>query len=164
MTNLYRVFPIAVFFAACSICDPGEEHSEDVSRYVGTFKLTAWNAPIPVDFDQDGDASRNLVTESECYHPSKIILNPDRNFIKHEHYPDVQSGAETCAAVIITGVWSASGNTVKLIPTEGTEEIYNYGQVNENLTRSEINWEYPTIIGSEASYAYGDVNMVFTKE
>ena len=156
---------VLFYFTSCSLCDPDSDNDqEDISKYVGTFKLTAWNAPVPVDIDQNGTASRNLVTESTCYHPSKIILSANRNYIKHEYYPVMGSAATSCGSIISNGVWTVHGSTVKLIPSEGEEEQYYYGEVNENLTRSLENYSYPTIAEGEGTYALGDVNMVYTKE
>lgn len=165
MKQFYLYLGIFALLAGCSICDPdADTNSEDISRFVGTYKLTAWNAPVPVDIDQNGTNSRNLVTESPCYNPSKIILSSNRKYVKHDHYPDMESEGGTCGATLSNGTWAAQGNTIKLQPAAGDEEVYDYGAVNEILTRSESNWSFPIMNDSEGGYAYGAVNMVFTKE
>jgi hypothetical protein len=157
--------PMLFYYTGCGLCDPDTgDGQEDTSKYIGTFKLTAWNAPVPVDIDQNGVASRNLVTESTCYHPSKIILSADRNYVKHEHYPIMDAADATCGSVISSGIWSVQGNGIRLVSSNGDEEQYDYGEVNEILTRSESNWSYPTVTDGQGTYALGDVNMVFTKE
>lgn len=157
------ILSVLFSMAGCSICDPSDNsNGQSNARFAGTYKLTAWNAPVPVDMNQDGSASRNLMTESQCYHPSKIILDADRNYVRHEHYPQMESAS--CGETISTGVWTAYGNTLKLLPSDGGEEMYAYGEVNKNLTRSVTNYSYPVINDGITGSAYGDVNMVFTKE
>jgi hypothetical protein len=163
--KLILTFGVVLFFCtSCGLCDTDSDNGPNYGRYAGTYNLTAWNAPVPVDIDQNGTSSRNLLTESTCYHPSKIILSPDRNYMKHEHYPVMESTATLCGSVISSGVWTVQGSTIKLVSSEGEEERYDYGEVNDILTRSESNWMYPVVNGGEGAYALGDVNMVFTKE
>ena len=163
MKKMYFFFAL-VTVTACDICDTDPEPAPDTSRYVGTFKISAWNAPVPVDIDQNGIASRNLLTECVCYQPSKIILSANRNYVKHDYYAEVQSAAISCASAITTGIWDVEGNRVRLLSSDGGTEVYNYGEVNEVLTRSESNWIYPIVADGEGAYAQGDVNMIFTKE
>jgi hypothetical protein len=165
MKQIYCYMLMLAFFTGCSICDPDTDNSsEDVSRYIGTFRLTAWNVPVQVDIDQNGIGSRNLVTESACYVPSKIVLSADRNYVKHDHYPEMESDAGTCGATVSSGIWTVQGNKLTLVSSQGEEEVYDYGTVNSILTRSETNYRYPVMNGDNGAYAYGDVNMVFTKE
>jgi hypothetical protein len=43
----------------------------------GTWKLTAWNSVNPVDINNDGTASTNLLTEFDCYNNETIVFNSD---------------------------------------------------------------------------------------
>lgn len=163
MKHLSIFYLLMLFFlTACGLCDPSSDNTQDNSKYVGTFKLTAWNAPVPVDIDQDGFCSRNLTTESMCYVPSRIVLSADHNYQKFDHYPDMES--TSCGSTETSGIWTANGNTLKLVSSDGAEEIYGYGEVNNVLTRSESNWLYPTFDEGNGTYAHGDVNIVYTKE
>ena len=54
---------IAVLFAACS----SDDDNNSKPSIVGSWTLVELNATIPMDFNNDGTANRNIMNEISCY-------------------------------------------------------------------------------------------------
>ena len=86
------------------------------------------------------------------------------NFTKNDHYVEIAADAIVCGSTVKTGVWTAQGDKLVLQYSDGQQESYNYGTANETLTHSKANCRYPVVDNDGIVYAYGDINMIFTKE
>lgn len=160
----FSLIAVVLLLPSCAICESDPEPSPSQSHLVGTYKMTAWNAPVQVDLDQNGTSSRNLMQESGCYAPSQLTLSANHTYDLSYHFLDVDGESSGCSIEISHGAWYANGDNLRLTASDGEETLYSYGNVNQILTRSETNWQYPVNEDGEMSYQNGAVNMVFAKE
>ena len=63
MKRIMSVLFIAVLFAACS----SDDDNNSKPSIVGSWTLVELNATIPMDFNNDGTADRNIMNEIPCY-------------------------------------------------------------------------------------------------
>lgn len=57
--------------------DPGDTISGETFTITGTWKLTELNLDEPFDFNHDGTASKNLMTETNCYQNELMTFFPN---------------------------------------------------------------------------------------
>lgn len=160
----FSLLTLVLILPSCAICESDPEPSPSQSHLVGTFKMTAWNAPVHVDFDQNGTSSRNLMHESDCYALSQLTLASNHTYDLSYHFLGIDGESAGCSVEISHGVWNANGDNLRLTSSNGEETFYSYGEVNQILTRSEANWQYPVNEDGNIGYENGAVNMVFTRQ
>ncbi|MCR5863328.1 hypothetical protein LRS05_14905 [Flavobacterium sp. J372] len=117
-----------VFFAAALIgltfaaCSDDDDQQTNVS-VEGNWKLTGFTLDEPVDFNQDGTATANLIGETGCYTNSGIVfLGTGQAIVSLEGLDAeliVEGGTETVnidclPADVFTGPYTVTENTVVL--------------------------------------------------
>lgn len=140
----------------------------DNSGIAGTYRMSAFNIPVAVDYNADGTASTNLVNESDCYVDNYMRLNSDHTYARVDNYIDLSSGIPTCAEFLETGVWKKEDNVITTTSSAAdgfnpyeTEITYDGGDV---LTISYTNADYPGVDGSgNPQTQQGDISYVFTR-
>ncbi|MGQ2981939.1 lipocalin family protein [Flavobacterium sp.] len=166
MRNLKMLMLAAA--GCCALVSCSDDDSENANAGIaGTYRLTAWNAPVAVDFNDDGTANVNLMNETSCYNNSDLILHRDGTYDMTYNYVNID-GTVSCGSETTTGTWTRTGNTVTTTHLSGGQNVtadFNYASGNQRtLTRTVSNWNYPSIDGNDQVYAVGSVNMVLTKQ
>ncbi len=64
---------LSVFLFSCA----SDDDVAPETGLAGTWKMTSYEVENPYDFNGDGTASRNLITETNCYQNETIQLNAD---------------------------------------------------------------------------------------
>lgn len=140
----------------------------DNSGIAGTYRMTAFNIPMAVDYNTDGTSSTNLMNESDCFVDNYIRVNSDHTYARVDNYIDLSSGLPTCAEYSETGVWKRDGDLITTTSSDSngylpydTEMVYDG---NDGLTISYTNVDYP---GADSSgfptTLQGDVSYVFAR-
>jgi len=172
MKNVKFLMMVMAGCLAFSSCDNDDDNNNsNTTGYAGTYNMTAWNAPVAMDFDGNGTTSTNFMTETNCYNNSKIILNSNGTYTMTYNALGITGTTAGCAASQATsGTWTRSGNNIVTTSTTGgssTSATYSFANGSASngatLTRSMTNAQYPTISGNNATWANGNVNMTFTR-
>jgi lipocalin-like protein len=169
MKKLIYVMAIAGC-CALSSCNNDDDNNNANADYAGTYNMTAWNAPVAMDFDGNGTTSANFMTESNCYNNSRMTLNSNGTYNMTYNSMGITGTTTNCAATqTTTGTWTRSGNSIMTTATgSASADTYSFangsGSNGATLSRSMTNVQYPTLSGSTASWANGNVNMMFTRE
>ncbi len=130
MKKILLVVLLAVTAFACGTDD---DASSDVS-VSGTWNLTYFGGETPVDFNGDGTASANIITETGCYAGSNIVfMSEGTAIVNNTTYADiavvVESGNETNASYDVTcesdpeaipATWTKNGTTIAIQQNGGT--------------------------------------------
>ncbi len=159
--------------AGCFVVGCDDTENEDKTNYdvVGTYNLSAFNAPTAQDFDGNGTRSANLLEESSCYNNSRMTVNSSNTYTLVDNYVDVTGDTSSCATKITSGSWSRSGNTFTTMSGNGSNMVINNytftpaGNSNSaTMSRNVSNAYYPSINTSSGKpqSSSGDVNMVYT--
>ncbi|GGB74548.1 hypothetical protein GCM10007424_13100 [Flavobacterium suaedae] len=157
------LFSIAAVLTACS--DDDDAGASAGENLAGTYNLTAYNVPVAVDFNQDTQASTNLMNESDCYLDSQIILNSDNTYTSTYNYLLITDEA-SCEEEERMGNWSSDNdNTLTLIDTSVEPELeVDYTVNNDQILLTLENSPYPDRDGEgNVMYSTGTVVLVYTK-
>ena len=169
MKNL-KFFLLAMAGCCALACD-SDDDSNNNSDVAGTYNLTAFNAPMSVDFDGNGTSSSNIMNESNCYANSKLVLNSDGSYTLTDNSVNISGTTSNCGSQTTTGTWSRSGNTFTMNSGVGTNIVttnYNYvkasGTNGATMTRTTTNGMYPSLNASgNPQWSIGTTNMVYTR-
>lgn len=138
---------IAVLFAACS----SDDDTNSEPTIVGSWTLVEPIATIPIDFNNDGTAGRNIMNEIPCYE-GKASFTADGNYILT---------ISNVNAEIVEGIWNieCDGNSVN----SGTY-VLNGDQLTTNPNNPEEESSTTTIVLSNNTVKYsmaaGDLGTV----
>lgn len=153
------------FVLACD--DDRDTGNRDIT---GTYDLTAFNTPIPVDYDGDGISSTNMVDETSCYNDSRITINRDGTYILEEGSVRIQGTTSFCDLRITKGTWTRSGNALTTTSDLADDIVVtNYAfttenGISKNTMTSISNANYP---GRNASgnpqSSFGTVDVIYTR-
>lgn len=162
-----------VTLASCSDDDNDSNNNNDNqnSDLTGTYRMTSWNAPMAVDFDDNGTSSTNMMLESNCYNNSQMTINEDGTYDMTYNYVGID-GTVSCESETTTGTWTRTGNSFSTTHMNGSQSMNtNYtfaggsGAQNTTLTRNMSNWDYPSIdTNGNQVYSTGNVNMVMSRQ
>jgi len=154
-------------------CDSDDDNGSNANAdLVGTYNMTSWNAPMAMDFDGNGMTSANFMTESSCYNNSRITLNNNGTYNMTYNSMGITGTTVNCGTTENTsGTWKRNGNNIVTTSTSGgtsTNSSYSFSQASGSnaatMTRSMTNVQYPSWNGTTASWANGNVNMVFSQQ
>jgi hypothetical protein len=141
---------------------------------VGTWRLTAWNSTNPVDINNDGVPSTNLLTEFNCYTNETIVFNSDNTgMIMSRSYAEIElelvTGTTNTYEYMTTCIqeientpmtWTQAGNIVAV--DDG------FSVVNLSLNTNQLSFLIPN--GFQADSTDGmvtveeDLTFVYTKQ
>ncbi|HLA55451.1 MAG TPA: lipocalin family protein [Flavobacterium sp.] len=142
-------------------CNDDDDNNTDIS---GTYNLTAFMAPVAVDFNDDGTPSTNLINETTCYDNATLVLHDNATYDLTYSYLTVQDDAvvTSCQNSVTSGTWARSGSSVVL--TDGVSSdtsIFTYSQNTLSQVQTGV---YPNINSEGDAYlATGTVGIVFTE-
>lgn len=155
---------------ACSSDDDNNANVNPNADLVGTYKMTAWNAPMSLDFNGDGTSNTNMMNESTCYNNSEMIIENDGSYTMTYNYVNIDgSGNVSCQTETTFGTWTRNGNSFTTTHLSGGQNMdvnYNFAAGNSTtLTRNMTNWNYPMLdIDGNAAWGNGNVNLVMTRQ
>lgn len=157
------LFGITVLLTACS--DDDDSGTSADSQLAGTYNLTAYNIPVAVDFDQDGEPSTNLMDESNCYLNSHIILNSDKTYTSVYNYLLITDEAN-CVQETGEGSWlSPNSSTLTVVDSSIEPELeVDYTISGNQILHTLENAPYPDRDGEgNPIYSEGTVVLIYTK-
>ncbi len=73
-----KFFGLLVVVIAMSGCSSDDDSNNTTTSIEGNWKMTAFNTENAYDLNGDGTASRNLMTETDCYQNETILFKADR--------------------------------------------------------------------------------------
>lgn len=169
----------AIIFAgltltSCSSDDNNDSGSNEV-EIAGVYNLTEFNTAEPTDFNQDGTANTNQVSETNCYSGSKITLNADGSFKYQENrvLVDVANGTSACTTPAeYLGTWVNNGGvgTTAMISATYSDENDNARTLTltkegNKITDYRLLAQYPDRNDAGgAVYSNGEVEIIYEKQ
>ncbi|RZJ66306.1 MAG: hypothetical protein EOO50_10260 [Flavobacterium sp.] len=151
-------------WAGCSSDDDGNNNNQNAD-IVGTYRMTAFNSPTAIDYDDDGDSSVNMMTESDCYNNTVMTLNEDGTFTSTYNGVGISSGVSSCASSVnSSGTWTRTGNTIATTTTAGGSgtNSWTWNSSGTTLSRTQANAQYPSINATTGDFEYGTGNVGYT--
>ena len=126
MKKFMSMLAIALIFASCS--DDDDNDSSD-ALLTGTYNLTFFGGETPVDFNGDGNASANLITETGCYSGDNIVFSSnDMAVINSTTFADIEVIVENGnSSFDITCVSDPSSDAVTFTQSGSTVTIIQAG-------------------------------------
>ncbi len=168
LNNLMLVAAGCLAFASCS--DDDSNGNNVSANLVGTYKLTTYNVPNAQDYDNDGDSSKNLVTEGSCQAESWIQFHSNGTYSESISRSILSEGGAdlSCETKISSGTYTQDGNNVTTTRTSGNGSAtanFTFNASSKTLTRSENNGTYSGRSASNELWANltGNLDMTFTK-
>ena len=73
MKKLLLFSVLSIFLFSCS----SDDDTTPPPTIAGTWKMTLYEVETPYDFNGDGTANRDLITETNCYQNETILFNAD---------------------------------------------------------------------------------------
>lgn len=146
---------------SCSDDDDGNNGSADIA---GTYRMTAFNVPTAIDYDEDGDSSVNMMTESNCYNNTVMTINQNGTYTSTYNSVGINAGVSSCAAAqVSSGTWTRNGNTFTTTATNGGTgtNTWTWNANANTLTRTQANAQYPSIDPDTGDYVYGTGNVSY---
>jgi hypothetical protein len=168
LNNLMLVAAGCLAFASCSDDDSnGNNVSADLT---GTYELTSYTVANAQDYDNDGDSSKNLVTEGSCQAESWIQFHSNGTYDESISHSVVSEGGAnlTCETTISSGTYTQDGDNVTTTRTSGNGALtsnYTFNASSKVLTRSENDGSYSgrNAAGELWANLTGNLNLTFTK-
>lgn len=160
--NLLLASAVCCAFLSCSDDD---SQSNTTKSYAGTYKISSVILAGMVDFNQDGVASSNLMTETDCYNNSNIVLKDDKTFVSSYNFVAID-GDVTCDNEIASGTWDVQGNQLVLTNTIIDPPLVTNITIQENILVNNLNNSlYPDRDAEgNAVYSTGSVTLNYTKQ
>ncbi|QAA82536.1 hypothetical protein EI546_12765 [Aequorivita sp. H23M31] len=122
MKRLMSVFFIAVLFVACS----SDDDNKSQATLVGSWTLVELNAALPIDFNNDGTANRNIMKEIPCYE-GHASFTEDGNYLLtlSKVNAEIDGGIwniECDGSVVNSGTYTLDGDQLTINPDNPDEE------------------------------------------
>jgi len=172
MKKIVFTLLIASLLFSCKKDDDGDSGTS----LEGTWKLTSFTTETGFDFNEDGTASNNVMSETNCYQNETVLFNGNGSgTATNRSYADITlelvAGSTTEYEYSVTCVqetetntfsWTQSGNTISI--TESGETI------SGTLSGSVLTIVIPSGFFVEIEEAGGtgftteDVTFVYTKQ
>lgn len=156
---------LALAFAGCFLGACSDDDGDNTPDFVGTYELTAYTAPLPIDYDDDGDSSSNLLNESNCFANSTLTIRSNGTYTSRYNGISIANGLSSCAATVETsGTWMRNGNTITTTPDGGglSMEWTFSDDDDDTLTTTMLAAEYPTFNPDTDLYSYATGNVTLT--
>jgi hypothetical protein len=149
--------------------DDDNNNNTDNSQLVGTYRMTAFNAPMAIDFNNDGTSSVNLMDESNCYNDSFLVVNQNGTYTMTSNTVNIDGTTSSCASEVKTGSWTRSGNTFTTSSGTGANvqrTDFSWNGTNRTFTRNATNFNYPTwnTVTNSPEWGTGNVSMIYTRQ
>ena len=171
MKIVLAVLLLAGLTYSCSNDDDGN----NTVAVEGTWKLTAFNIQSTIDLNADGNASSDLLEESNCYENETIEFNADNtatvkstSYLELEGEYDAATGAfeiiSNCINEIenLAGTWTQAGGTVT-VSVNGQPVVFT--QAGSVLTATiPAGYEVPTDDNGTVAYIAEELTIQYTKQ
>lgn len=152
-------------------CNNDDDNENNNDNMAGTYRLSSWNMPVAVDFDNNGTSSTNMMNESNCYNNSVMTVNNDGTYTMTYNSVGINGNTSSCQSQTTTGTWTRNGNTFTTSSGSGsamTNTDYSFSSAgnNQTITRYMTGAQYPSINSTtgDPMYSTGNVKMVFTRQ
>jgi hypothetical protein len=162
---------LALAMGAISCDNDDDNDNNNNEDLTGTYRMSSWNSPVAVDFDNNGTSSANLMTESSCFDNSTMTINDDGTYTMTYNDVGITGAVSSCRTETTTGTWARSGNSFTTTSGTGSSAIdtdYSFSSsgASPTMTRFMTGAQYPSIntTSGDPEYATGNVNMVFTRQ
>jgi|GEM_PF-6406185 len=154
---------------SCSSDDDANNNNNSNADIVGTYRMTAQNSPVAIDYDGNGTSSMNMMTESPCYNNTVMTINADGTYTSTYNGINISNGQSSCATSQVTsGTWQRTGNTLSATTTSGGSgtNSWTWNASNGTMSRMQSNAQYPSINATTGDFEYGtgNVNYVYTRQ
>jgi len=170
MKNITFLALAAFMTLSCS----DDDKTSAMPSIQGTYKLTSFRTNQVFDFNNDGMATEDFLTESGCYANSTVVLGTDNSSvinlgnsgIDYVIPPDTNqfTYVVTCAELdAFAGEYSQSGNDVIITMND---EPYVFAKSGNTLSVIMHNIIYTPVNqpGGQVYYTVSDATLVFTKQ
>ncbi|MDR6967486.1 hypothetical protein J2X31_001497 [Flavobacterium arsenatis] len=151
---------IAIAFTMMACEDQDDEIQN--AGIEGTYKLTTFTLSAPIDYNNDGVATTNLIEETGCYDASNITLLPNGSAVFNiqsvdiDYIPEDENGnPATVVECYFDGPETASYTSSTTLVT------FSVGEESMSFTRTGNTLTY--IVEGDDSF-FGDVVLVFEKQ
>jgi hypothetical protein len=151
MKNLFFIFCMAsVIFTSCS-----SDGGDGDTSIVGTWKLTTWSINMPLDLNNDGVSSTNLLDEVGCTNNETLVFEANGVISSNDSFnPKI--------AVILLDD-TANDYVFDIVCAEGVIGFAtSYTQTNDNTVV--FNDKESTISGHQLSCVYEDAIKIYNED
>ena len=174
MRKLILLSALSLFLFACSSDD--DNATPTVDPILGTWKMTSFEVENSYDFNGDGTASRELISETNCYQNETIQINEGGNAIAFSNsiltvIADLVAGTTdqytytvTCEseAEITPADWTLNGTSLSFQEEDGFTVTATYNGSNEFLIV--VSEGFDIFSGAFNAVSEEDVTITYTKQ
>lgn len=132
------LFSFVVFGFLFASCSSNDDAGDVKLPIFGTYKLVAYNTNPTSDIDNDGTASENQASETDCHDSSFLTINDDNTFKGKLTFLELEldaNGMKTqnieCFSEDITGTFVHENETITL--------SYTFDEVDKTLVLTLVN-------------------------
>jgi len=75
MNRFFKSLLVSASILLLVSCGTDDDDNNNSTQVEGTWKLTAWNSSTPLDLNEDGTASTNLLDEVNCLNDETIVFS-----------------------------------------------------------------------------------------
>lgn len=154
MKRLMSVLFIAILYSSCSSDDNNDSSENNI---VGAWTLTEANLVVPIDFNNDGTANQNFITEVPCFEGT-LAFTGNGTFSQtfstvEEVVVNGQTTYECTGTTATTGTYTLEGDQLTTI-TDEPEPTTTITTVDLNGDTLKANIDFDN---------FGDVELVYTR-
>lgn len=152
MKNAMYLFVLTLFIAGCS----SDDDNGSENNLLGAWILTEVNLPLPLDLNEDGTPSTNVMDEFSCFQGSISFQGNGEYAQNLSTLVETEVNGETVITcgdpIITTGTYELEGNQLTTVDSNGIS----------NTTT--INLQQDTLSASIPFGEYGNVELVYERE
>jgi len=143
---------LTLFIAGCS----SDDDNGSENNLIGAWILTKVNLPLPLDLNEDGIASTNVLSEFPCFQGSLSFQANGQYAQNLSTLMEIEVDGETVIVcgnpIITTGTYELNGDELTTVDSNG---ISNTTTINLNQN---------TLRGSIPFGEFGNVELVYERE
>ena len=161
-TNSLVKITLSIAIAFTMMACEGQDDGIQTASIEGTYKLTTFTLPAPVDYNNDGVATTNLIEETGCYDDSEITLSANGNAVFNiqsveiDYIPEDENGNPATVVECYSEGPETSNYTFS-----NTTVTFSLAGESMSFTRTGNSLMY--IVEGEDSL-FGDVVLIFEKQ
>lgn len=121
MKGFISLFFIAILFVSCS----SDDNKNTKPNIVGSWTLTALNAAIPIDLNNDGTANRNIMNEISCFEGHGSFTADGNYLLTLSQVENTETNGvmvfDCMGSIVNTGKYTLEGDQLTTIPDNPDE-------------------------------------------
>ncbi|WP_298508468.1 hypothetical protein [uncultured Kordia sp.] len=172
MRKLILLSALSLFLFACS----SDDDAPAVDPLLGTWRMTSYEVENEYDFNGDGTASREIISESNCYQNETILINEGgtatvftNSFLtvvanlvpgttdEFTYTLDCENDSD-----IFTLLWSKNGSTLTFIDDD--QSNITATMISENQFSFTVSGGFEIYSGGFNVVSEEDVTITYTKQ